>query len=171
MQQIRGAFHLMFNVYRHILPEVERELERWRRQAEQIPAPQLRQQALNSIYYKKFHCQGGAVYALLAPQLRATVVRLIVAFQTISDYLDSLCDRSTSMLEADFRQLHRSMIDAVDPSRPLSPYYEFHPEKDDGGYLAMLIGTCREAIARLPNYRTVFPEVARLVQLYTQMQT
>ncbi len=171
MGRIRGAIHLMYKVYRYILPEVERELGRWRRRAEQIPSPELRQQALNSMYYKKFHCQGGAIYALLAPAFRSTVVRLIVAFQTISDYLDNLCDRSTSMLETDFRQLHQSMLDAVDPSQPLSPYYQYHPERDDGGYLAALVRVCQEEIARLPGYRAVYPEVERLVRLYTDMQT
>lgn len=171
MQPIRGAIHMMFNVYRHILPEVERELGRWRRRAEQIPAPQLRQQALNSMHYKKFHCQGGAIYALLAPRLRSNVIRLIVAFQTICDYLDNLCDRSTSMREDDFRQLHQSMLDAVDPENPLSRYYEYHPHQDDGGYLAALVRTCQEEIARLPGYRAVYPEVRHLVRLYTDMQT
>lgn len=171
VQPIRGAIQLMFNVYRYILPEVERELGQWRRRAEQIPTPQLRQQALNSIYYKKFHCQGGAIYALLAPQRRSSIVRLIVAFQTISDYLDNLCDRSNSMLEDDFRQLHQSMLDAVDPGKPYSRYYEYHPYRDDGGYLTALVRTCQEEIARLPGYRTVYPEVRRLVRLYTEMQT
>jgi len=171
VQPIRGALHLMYHVYRHILPEVERELGRWRQRAEAIPDIQLRQQALNSMYYKKFHCQGGAVYALLAPKFRKTVIRLIVAFQTICDYLDNLCDRSNSMDEEDFRQLHRALNDAIDPARPLSRYYEYHPEQDDGGYLTALVVACQEEIGRLPGYRAVFPEVARLVRLYAEMQT
>lgn len=80
-----------------ILPLVERELEGWREAAGAIPDADLRKQALASIKKKKFHCVGGSVLALMADGNRDTVaelVRAIVAIQTISDYLDNLCDRS-----------------------------------------------------------------------------
>jgi len=170
-QEIHGALHLMYKAYRHILPNVNREIGRWRRRAGEIPDPELRQQALNSIRYKKFHCQGGAIYALLSAGDLRRIVRLIVAFQTISDYLDNLCDRSSSMAEEDFRQLHQSMLDAVDPAHALSDYYRYHKEKDDGGYLRDLVRACQDEISRLPAYPVVYPEVQKLVQLYSDMQT
>lgn len=79
-----------------VLPLVERELDVWRAAARAIPDADLRAQALSSLERKKFHCVGGAVLALMAPdsaRLRL-LIRAIVAIQTISDYLDNLCDRS-----------------------------------------------------------------------------
>ena len=79
-----------------MLPLVERELAGWRAAAGAIPDADLRAQALSSLQRKKFHCVGGAVLALLAPvpAEMQMLVRAIVAIQTISDYLDNLCDRS-----------------------------------------------------------------------------
>lgn len=41
-------------------------------------------------------------------------VKFIVAFQTISDYLDNLCDRVEVNDEQAFRQLHLAITDALD---------------------------------------------------------
>lgn len=105
-------------IARDVLPKAAAELVRWRRFVEAIPNPELRRQARASITKKRFHAEGGSVYAALAPQWLDTLVPLIVALQTISDYLDNLCDRSVSLNEADFRTLHRAMLDAVDGSAP-----------------------------------------------------
>src|SRR5699024_12521302 len=98
---------------------VDRELYFWKKRAEAIPNDELRRQALSSIKSKRFHCQGGAVYALLAGYRWREAIRFMVAYQTISDYLDNLCDRGTSLKHADFLLLHQSMLYAVTPSNPL----------------------------------------------------
>ena len=67
-----------------------------RREQRSIPNPELRKQALASIEHKTFHCEGGAIMALMANEHYQEAIRFIVAYQTISDYLDNLCDRSTS---------------------------------------------------------------------------
>jgi len=77
-----------------VLPLVERELSGWRHVAGAIPNSDLRDQALSSLHRKKFHCVGGSVLALGSPEMLPELVRAIVAIQTISDYLDNLCDRS-----------------------------------------------------------------------------
>ncbi|RAV08340.1 tetraprenyl-beta-curcumene synthase family protein [Paenibacillus contaminans] len=160
----------MHRVYRYVLPEVNRSLQEWREIAENIPDGELRKQALNSMTSKKFHCQGGAVYAAAHLPMRQVLIPLIVAFQTISDYLDNLCDRSTSLDPEDFRRLHQSMLDAVDPGGPLHDYYAFHSEKEDGGYLNRLVLTCQAAVRQLPSYSLVADEVRDLVGLYCDLQ-
>lgn len=166
----RGPLRLMSGVYRHVLPGVRNALERWRGMAERIPNPELRKQALASIETKTFHCQGGAVYALLHPPKQAMLIRLIVALQTISDYLDNLCDRSTSLDPDDFRLLHQSMLDAVDRTGPLRDYYALREDKDDGGYLAALVRECQVCIRELPAYEKSEADVTRLVGLYSDLQ-
>ena len=98
----RTSILLMFSAYKKILPQVRRELKMWRSKANRIPDEELKTQALDSMNAKGFHCQGGAIYALLAGANWKKAIRFIVAYQTISDYLDNLCDRSTSLDPDDF---------------------------------------------------------------------
>lgn len=166
----REPFRLMSRVYKFILPDVRKELDYWKHNAAQIPDPELRKQALASIATKEFHCQGGSVYAAANLARRHVLIPLIVAFQSISDYLDNLCDRSTSMDPDDFRLLHQSMLDAVDPNREPQDYYALREEKEDGAYLLSLVEACRLKIAELPSYETVKPYIVELVSLYSDLQ-
>lgn len=166
----RNPLTLMHRLYRHVFPSVRSELQRWREAAERMPDPELRKQAIDSITHKEFHCKGGAVYAAANLPMRHVLIPLIVAFQTISDYLDNLCDRSTSMDPEDFRLLHRSMLDAVDPDAPLADYYALRDESEDGGYLHELVRTCQTCIARLPSYPHVRDGIKELVGLYGDLQ-
>lgn len=104
---------------------------------------------------KKFHCQGGAVFALLAGEMCEKAVRFIIAYQTISDYLDNLCDRSTSFDLKDFRMLHEAMKDALRPGVGLRNYYTYCEEQADGGYLEALVRTCQSALANIENYEQI----------------
>ena len=78
-----------------LLRDVNAELGRWEDRAQAVPSPELRLQALESIRHKRFHCEGGAAYALAAGPARDRCLRFIIALQTISDYLDNLSDRSS----------------------------------------------------------------------------
>lgn len=166
----RGPISLMRRVYKYVLPEVRAELGRWRSRANVIPDLELRKQALDSMNSKQFHCEGGGVYAAANLEQRHLLIPLIVALQTISDYLDNLCDRSTSLDPDDFRLLHQSMLDAVTPDAQTVNYYGLRKEQDDGGYLAALVAQCRASIAGLPSYRHVQQHVIELVQLYADLQ-
>ena len=127
---------LTYRMVNEILPETHSLLRGWTERAEKIPDPELRRQALMSIGTKTFHCEGGALYSLLAGAGRTDAIRFIIAYQTISDYLDNLCDRSTSQDPVDFRALHESMFHALTPGTECVNYYRFREEQDDGGYLA-----------------------------------
>jgi len=180
-----------------VLPVVARELAYWEEKARAIPDPSLKAQAMASLTHKRFHCEGGSVFAAWSKQwitsdpagtggaeelgtltgLDATaldgqaLVRFIVAFQTISDYLDNLCDRTESLSLRDFRQLHQSMLDAACVTGECSgDYYRYHPRRDDGGYLEALVTACRKALTGLPRYSRVQERVLRLVRLYTDLQ-
>lgn len=167
----RDRFAYARFIEKEILPAVDRELSRWAKRAAAIPNPELRAQALASIGAKRFHCEGGSVYAVLRPDRLDEFIPLIVAFQTISDYLDNLCDRSTSSDGRDFRLLHTAMLDAVTPTWPtVHDYYALHPEKDDGGYLTSLVAECRSRLARLPGQHVIQEQVRRYVGLYNDLQ-
>ncbi len=170
VKPIRHPWQLLYRVYRYVKPLLEREFAAWYKRAGEIPDSELRKQALASMDTKKFHCEGGAVYAAQVISYADKLVPLIVAYQTISDYLDNLCDRSTSLDPQDFRQLHLSMQDALTPDAPVRDYYRYREEKDDGGFLAALVRTCQEQIKTLPSYATIQRRALTLSRLYSDLQ-
>jgi tetraprenyl-beta-curcumene synthase len=164
------SWSLMIQIYKKVIPEVYTCLDEWRKRAKEIPDPELREQALASIANKAFHCEGGAVYALLAGDHLKEAVKFIVAYQTISDYLDNLCDRSTSLDPNDFSALHMAMSDALTVNAPLHDYYHYRSEKDDGGYLSELVKTCQTCILSFPAYKEVEAQNLQLASLYSDLQ-
>jgi len=153
------------------LPEVNRELNRWRQLAAASPDQELGYQALASLSKKKFHCQGGSVYATWPRRYRQQLLKAIIALQTISDYLDNLCDRAGVQDEEAFRQLHLAFTDALTPGRTGHDYYARYPYCCDGGYLPALVRACQEALAALPGYPAVQGEILYLADLYCRLQT
>ncbi|KAF0160289.1 MAG: cytoplasmic protein [Syntrophaceae bacterium] len=145
-------------------------LRQWKERAQKIPDPELRRQALASIATKTFHCEGGSLYGLLARHHYKDAIKFIVAYQTISDYLDNLCDRSTSQDPKDFRALHESMLHALTPKAPLTAYYRFRREQDDGGYLAALVQACREVLGHLSSYHLGAAALQELASVYIDLQ-
>ena len=121
---------LMLKVYQNVIPTVHQYLNRWNKLAEEIPDLELRKQALMSIRSKMFHCEGGGIYGLLAGDYWEEAIKFIVAYQTISDYLDNLCDRSTSLNPDDFRALHESIYHALTPDAECTNYYRFREEQN-----------------------------------------
>ncbi|CAM3272339.1 tetraprenyl-beta-curcumene synthase family protein [Sporolactobacillus spathodeae] len=161
---------LMAKIYRQVLPPVHRELKRWQTQAAAIPDSELRKQALDSIAGKTFHCEGGAIYSLIAGDRREDVIAFIVAYQTISDYLDNLCDRCDSLDPEDFRCLHESMLHALTPGAPDGDYYRFRSICSDGGYLQQLVQTCQRVLAKLDGYSVIAPALLELAGFYCDLQ-
>ena len=157
-------------IFLQVRPQVHKHLQHWIDQARKIPSPELQKQALASIAGKTFHCEGGGIYGLLAGDRYREAIRFIVAYQTISDYLDNLCDRSTSLDPDDFRILHTSMHHALTPGAKLDDYYRFRDEQDDGGYLAALVMTCQEVLAGLPAYGLIAPHLHELADYYCALQ-
>ncbi|MGC5325883.1 tetraprenyl-beta-curcumene synthase family protein [Brevibacillus sp. SYSU BS000544] len=167
---IRHPLQLLYRVYRHVKPCLDRTFDFWLQKAEVIPDKELRKQALASMHSKRFHCEGGTVYAAQFVSEVETLVPLIVAYQTISDYLDNLCDRSTSLDPEDFRQLHYALQDALVADAPVRDYYQYRAEKEDAGFLKSLVLACQEQIKKLPSYKAIQPKVLELSVLYSDLQ-
>ena len=162
---------LISALIRKSFSRVEYELNHWHDYALVHCSQELKEQALASIKHKKFHCQGGAIYSLYPGVDTKSFISLIVALQTISDYLDNLCDRVSVTDETAFRHLHHAMRDALDPDAIPQDYYAFYPLKEDGGYLNELVKTCQQQIKELPSYSIVKADIQKLVLLYSDLQT
>ncbi|WDL98212.1 tetraprenyl-beta-curcumene synthase family protein [Alicyclobacillus sp. ALC3] len=161
----------LYRLFRTVLPKARHALSHWTTEASRIPDTELRQQALASLRDKRFHADGGCVFAAAADNAQAEqIVEVIVALQTISDYLDNLCDRMNVLDERDFRQLHHAMRDAVRPNAPHQDYYALHPNTQDGGYLDALVDTCQVQLASMRRYPLIAPHVEWFVERYCELQ-
>jgi tetraprenyl-beta-curcumene synthase len=176
-----AAARYWLSVYPHVL----REARHWRSRAEAIPDPTLRRLALSTQRQERGNLEGAAAFAVLAPRSqRARVVRAVMAFQAIYDYVDTLAEQpSTNPLE-NGRQLHRALLGALDPGaggrdtgrpdtgRPDTSrsggerpdYYVHSLHKEDGGYLWELIDACRTAFGALPSYASLTAPAQGAVQ-------
>jgi len=176
---------LIIRLVGKVLPAVEKELQGWKQSLQACPSPFLRKQALQSINSKRFHCQGGAVFSLLQPTTVEKLIPLIVSYQTISDYLDNLCDRISfrqdipylteqekdTLRERGFRYLHLSMLRALQPeNKNNEDYYRFYFVNGDGGYLDNLVKKSREMLRKLPGYKKVKDKLFFLTVLYSDLQ-
>jgi tetraprenyl-beta-curcumene synthase len=120
-----------------------------------MPANPIRDDALSSLDTKRFHTEGAALFATLPQHRDERLLRLLVAHELIWDFLDSVSERPTDDMVANGWQLHRALFESLDPGLPISDYYRHHPWRDDGGYLAELVQTCRTLCTSLPSYERV----------------
>jgi tetraprenyl-beta-curcumene synthase len=145
-----------------ILPLASDELRRWRARAHAIPHPVLRAQAVATLREEGLNVEAAAVFATLVPQRRWPVlVPLLIAFQVMYDYLDTVSEERVPDVLSNGLQLHRALAAALDPSAPTVDWYRHHPYRDDGGYLDALVATCRECLASLPSAASVLPVARR----------
>jgi tetraprenyl-beta-curcumene synthase len=139
-----------------VFPQVGRELDHWRRRAQQIPDPVLRQLALVTQSSERGNLEGAAAFAVLAPRAhRARVVRAVVAFQATYDYIDTLAEQPSRDPVANGQQLHLALLTALEPGSEHHDYYMHSDGSQDNGYIRNLIDTCRSAFGALPSYTSV----------------
>lgn len=147
------------------LRAVLQEVERWRAFAEQIPDATIRADALAALDQKRPNTDGAALFWTLTKRRCPVLLRLLVAYEIMADFLDSMIERGAHVGVVNGRQLHLALVEAVDVGRPLSHYFRHHPWQDDGGYLAGLVQACRRGCAALPSYVSVRPLLVRAAAL------
>jgi tetraprenyl-beta-curcumene synthase len=143
------------------LRAVSAEIDMWTARAQAIPDAAIREDALSSIGRKRGHADGAALFWILPRRRDNDLLRLLVAYQTIWDFLDTVNERGADVGTGNGRQLHVALVEALDPTLPISDYYRYHPWREDGGYLCALVETCRRGCARLPSYGLIKPLVVR----------
>lgn len=127
----------------------------WRARALSIPDAPLRADALDSFARKRANTDGAALFSVIASSRERRLLQVIVAYETIWDFLDNVSERGAMAGELNGYQLHRALHEALDLDTNISAYYRHHPWGDDGGYLAALVRSSRYCCASLASYRTV----------------
>jgi tetraprenyl-beta-curcumene synthase len=153
-----------------VFPLARRALKRWTQAAAAIPDPDLRRIAESTLADEHLNAEGAAIFATLSPWRHTpALVRALVAYQVLYDYLDTLTE-APAHGPADTRYVHRALLDALDPDAASRDWYAHRPGLDDGGYLAALVTTCREALHSLPSYAAVAPSAMRAADLSRHVQ-
>jgi cytochrome P450 len=135
-------------------PATSRELERWRERATLIPDPSIRKEALRSIGQKSDNALGASLFCVLPARREPHLLTLLIAYQTLWDFLDNLSEHTASLGIEDENRLHNALIAALNPDTAAS-------ESDagfwhqDGGYLDELVTTCQRCCRFLPSYKHV----------------
>ncbi len=149
------------------LSAVSREVEVWHRRAAAIPDRVIREDALSALESKRGNIDGAALFWTIPNKRRPQLLRLLVTYEIMCDFLDSVSERGAGAGLANGRQLHLAFTEALDPDVPISDYYLHHPWREDGGYLRLLVELCRLACALLPSYAAVLSTLIRAAGLAT----
>jgi len=137
-----------------------------------MPDAALRRLALATQQEERGNLEGAAAFAAFAPRaMRGNVIRAAIAFQAIYDYVDSLVEQPADDTLANGRSLHQALDVALTPGVPHRNYYAHHPHRDDGGYLAELVDTCRNALEALPSFPAAQAPARRAVARMIEYQT
>lgn len=138
-----------------VLPTVSEEVAGWRRLAGDVPAEQPRADAQANLCSSRLNTEGAALFAVLPRRRHGELVRALVAYQVALDYLDTVSEHVVPRQRAHGRQLHRALVEALDPGGRVSDYYGYSRGQEDGGYLRALVEATRGGCARLPCYELV----------------
>jgi tetraprenyl-beta-curcumene synthase len=149
-RQLRALAQALARHLRWGLPCSARELKAWRARARTAADPKLRHDALSALTYKRAQSEGAALFAILSDQPHHALLRLLVGYQIIWDYLDSVHEQGPDL--ANGLQLHRALTDAYNTDQPINQHYQLNASKDDSGYLAALTLHCRQHATRLPSF-------------------
>jgi tetraprenyl-beta-curcumene synthase len=145
------------------LRAVSREVHFWRARAERIPDPALRRDALAALDLKRGHTDGAAMFWTLPSRRSPALLRTLVQYELLQDYLDSITEDGAAVGPENGGQLYRALADALDLDRRAADCWH-GLAGDDGGYLAGLVAACRDGCRGLPGYPIVRPLLIREAQ-------
>jgi tetraprenyl-beta-curcumene synthase len=155
-----------------VFPRVSSELRHWRRSANRIADPNLRQLALASLA-KRGNMEGAAAFAtFVPPRTRGSAIRALVAFQAIYNYADLLAEQPAADPVGNARDVHQALLMALDPSGESSTHdAHLAGERVDHDFLAEMIAACETASWQLPSYGTVAATTCRAAERIVAFQS
>lgn len=143
------------------LPRAARQIRIWRARAQAVSDAQIRADALDVVRCKRAHIDGAALFWIVLRRRSPRLLDLLVSYEMMLDFLDYAGERGQepgrdiAAGRADGEQMHRALLDALDPDRSRTDHWLHHPWRDDARYLAALIFACRSSTTSLPSYSRV----------------
>jgi tetraprenyl-beta-curcumene synthase len=152
------TFNTLSNYGVSIIPCARRETRRWAAAAAAIPDPILRGHATDAIAVDASNAEAVAALAATAPRRqRRKTVKLLVAYQILVDYVDTVGERICAHELRRGLEIGMALAAAIDtPASPL----RLDPLGDDGGYLVALVAACRGRLWQLPSAAIVEQQAA-----------
>jgi tetraprenyl-beta-curcumene synthase len=121
----------------------------------------LRADALDALDRKRANIDGAALFWILPRQRDRDLLRILIAYEVMADYLDGVSERGAHVGIANGVHLHRALVEAIDPNLTVSDHYRLNPSKDDGGYLRALVHVCSDIAPQLASYNSARPLILR----------
>jgi tetraprenyl-beta-curcumene synthase len=137
----------------------------WKARARTMPDGSLREDALDALTRKRTHTDGAALFSILPSSRDTRLLRLLVAYEIMADFLDNVGERGAKLGRPTDLRLNLALVDAIDLGEPPGERYLHHRCSDDRGYVAALVQACRESCALLPSYEHVRPLAIRAARL------
>jgi tetraprenyl-beta-curcumene synthase len=155
-----------------VAPVVWARLDEYRERAQAIRDPVLRRHALEKLRDQRFHAEGAATLATLAPRaLRKPATEAIVAFEVMYDYLDCVTEQPHMDPLANGHRLFQSFLDALDRTHTRADgYYALSPRRDDNGYLELLVADARRALSEIPGADRITGIAGNCVARFSEAQ-
>lgn len=110
---------------------------------------------------KRANIDGAALFWTVPATRNLDLLKLLVDYQIMWDFLDSVSETGASAGQPNGRHLHLALIHALDERVPVTDYYRHHRDHDDGGYLRSLVEACRRRTSCLASYEHVRPLLLR----------
>lgn len=139
------------------LSECAKQTHQWSQGAGSIPDDSIRAAAMRT--FERGHLAGATLFATLNSHRNPELLRAVLAYQTIVDFLDDLHQRHPTAVNG--QRLYLALVDALIPGGPLPDYYAHHCAENDAGYLSSLIQDCRRHCAALPSFTKVQTRAVR----------
>jgi tetraprenyl-beta-curcumene synthase len=137
-----------------VLRLARREHATWRRRAEAITDPALREPAVTTLREDQMLAIGAAAFAVLHPPAARRLIPLLVAYQVLFDLVDTLLERPRSVLGGS-----QAALTALEAAVTADGVVQGAPNLD---FVGALVDTCRRGCAALPRYSHAQPALVRI---------
>ncbi|MGN6188607.1 MAG: DUF2600 family protein, partial [Conexibacter sp.] len=157
-QDSAALIAILFTYWTTVFPVARRELAGWRAVAAAIPDARMRALALSTLDDESGLAEGAAIFATLVRDraLRRRLVTLLVAWQVMYDYLDTVGEQSSVSASDGDAGLYAILAAVLEATA-----VEAASDGADDGYLARLVACCRTSAATLPSIHVVRPFAVR----------
>lgn len=149
IRDVSALLRTLWTYWVGVWPAVRRELTLWESITAEIPDPELRRDAIATLADEASLAEGAAIFATLAPRRhRAQLLRTLVAFQLLYDYLDTIAESLPARTLDAERDAFTPLLEALGETP--ATRHAAAPRADEL-YVGRLVAVCRRNLCELPG--------------------